>query len=184
MASYGGVTNRFSVGPEQPSLCRAIIAEKSGQLWVGTDRHLFLLDPTGDLRPAESSPDPALPGAKLEKLDFLLASQRGGYWCLADRHIQKRNANRLESDWAYPWGYAPVSAACEDRQGNLVVGTLGAGLFWFDAEGKATSLSTNQGFSHNYVLSLHVDREGSLWVGTDGGGLNRVKRQVFDVLEG
>jgi len=37
--------------------------------------------------------------------------------------------------------------------------------------------------SSNYILSLQVDRDDTLWVGTDGGGLNRVKRQVFDVLE-
>src|SRR5262249_26455157 len=112
------------------------------------------------------------------------ASQQGGYWRLADGQVQKWRADHLDHNWRYPWGYAPVSAACEDRQGNLVVGTLGAGLFWFDSRGKATSLSTNDGLSHNYVLSLLVDREGSLWVGTDGGGLNRVRRQVFDMLEG
>ena len=30
---------------------------------------------------------------------------------------------------------------------------------------------------------MHVDRAGDLWVGTDGGGLNRVKRPLFAVLE-
>jgi signal transduction histidine kinase/streptogramin lyase len=65
----------------------------------------------------------------------------------------------------------------------LVVGTLGAGVFWFGPEGQATCLSTNQGLSQNLVLSLQVDREGTLWVGTDGKGLNRVKRQVFATVE-
>ena len=33
------------------------------------------------------------------------------------------------------------------------------------------------------MLSLTVDREGCLWVGTNGGGLNRVRRKLFDVLD-
>ena len=51
------------------------------------------------------------------------------------------------------------------------------------AAGKALNISTNEGLSHSYVLSLRMDGEGSLWVGTDGGGLNRVRRQMFEVLE-
>src|SRR5262249_22523301 len=58
-----------------------------------------------------------------------------------------------------------------------------AGVFWFDAEGRATLLSTNQGLASDHILSLLVDQEGALWVGTDGSGLNRVKRKVFAVLE-
>ena len=34
------------------------------------------------------------------------------------------------------------------------------------------------------MLSIHVDREGNLWVGTNGGGLNRIKRKMFEVLPG
>ncbi len=62
-------------------------------------------------------------------------------------------------------------------------GNPGEGVFWFDVEGKVTRISREQGLSSDEILSLTMDREGSLWVGTDGGGLNRVKRQVFDVLE-
>ncbi len=120
------------------------------------------------------------------RLDFLIGSQSGGYWRLADGRIQKRitNSVALDPGWAYPWGFTyQVKAACEDREGNLIVGTLGDGVWWFDASGKPTQISTTNGLSNNYVLSLLKDREGALWVGTDGGGLCRVRRQVFDTVE-
>ena len=153
-----------------------VVQEKAGPVWVGVDGGMFGLDPA-----ATTAKPQILP---FNKLDFLLASRQGGYWRLADGHIQKCHTNHVDRDWSpYPWNNVTVSSACEDRQGNLVVGTVGAGVFWFDAEGKATALSTNEGLSNSYILSLHVDREGSLWVGTDGGGLNRVKRKVFDSME-
>ncbi len=165
----------------RPSNYRAIIAEQAGPVWVGTDGGLSSMSATPDPGSLEPPLERSVP---VGKLDFLLASRRGGHWRLADGRVQKWTANRLERDSPYLWNtrFAPVTAACEDRDGNLVVGTLGAGVFWYDATGQATSVSTNQGLSHNYVLSLVVDREGTLWVGTDGGGLNRVRRQVFDTL--
>jgi ligand-binding sensor domain-containing protein len=122
---------------------------------------------------------------KVEKLDYLLASKRGGHWRLADGYVQRWTTNGFERQWAaYPWTNNVVSfCACEDAQGNLVVGALGQGIFWFDAQGRWTRLSTKEGLSDNAVVSLHMDVEGNLWVGTAGGGLNRVRRQVFEVME-
>jgi ligand-binding sensor domain-containing protein/signal transduction histidine kinase len=84
----------------------------------------------------------------------------------------------------YPWDTnrvgIGVNTACEDYEGNLIVGTSGEGVFWFDSSGKSQRLT---GLSHNTILSLLMDREGNLWVGTDGRGLNRVRRQIFDVAE-
>ena len=43
---------------------------------------------------------------------------------------------------AYPWtNTLTIVAACEDLEGNLVVGTYGDGVYWFDAEGNATRIS-------------------------------------------
>ena len=177
----GHLQPSFLVDRGRDSNCRAIIAETNGPVWVGVDSGLFSLSRTANPGSLELPVDERLP---VNKLDFLLASQRGGYWRLADGRVQKWRANRLDRDWgAYPWTNAHVSSACEDLEGNLLVGTKGAGLFWFDSDGQATCISTNQGLSHDYVLSLQVDREGTLWVGTDNGGLNRIKRQVFDTLE-
>ena len=68
--------------------------------------------------------------------------------------------------------------------GNLIVGTLGAGVFWYEPEGKYRQISTGQGLSSAYVLSLCLDQGGNLWVGTDGGGLDRIKRKIFNTPDG
>ena len=177
-----GRVDVWSVGADRFSNCRVIVAEKSGLLWIGTDWGLLAIGPTPTLDPRELPYERTVP---VDRLDFLLASRRDGYWRLANGRVEKCRRHQVERDFGlYPWNTnARVSAACEDLEGNLVVGTLGGGVWWYDAEGKVSSLSTNQGLSSNYILSLHVDRDGTLWVGTDGGGLNRVKRQVFDVLE-
>jgi signal transduction histidine kinase/ligand-binding sensor domain-containing protein len=174
-----GKVEIWHAGAGMRSFYWGLIAEDSGRLWVGTDTSLVALNPipvvTDEVNPIQ--------------LNYLLASKRGGYWRLANGRIQKCVENRVERDLgAYPWtrptNTPPVMAACEDLDGNLVVGTYGYGVYWFDAEGKATRISTEDGLSHDSVLSLTVDREGCLWVGTNGGGLNRVRRKSFGVLDG
>ena len=98
-----------------------------------------------------------------------------------DGRVQKWKSGLLETDLGnYPWGNAPVFAACEDTDSNLIVGTRGAGVFWYEPDGKFRQISKIQGLSDDNVLSLCMDRGGNLWVGTDGGGLNRVKRKIFN----
>jgi signal transduction histidine kinase/ligand-binding sensor domain-containing protein len=108
-----------------------------------------------------------------------------GFWQIMNGTVQKWHDNRPEKDYGpCPWGDKFVTAACEDKDGNLIVGTLGAGIFWYDANGKYQNISTNQGLSSVYVLSLCPDHEGNLWVGTDGNGLDRIKRKTFGTPAG
>ncbi len=167
---------------DSSSSCRVVIADTAGRVLVGTDTRITMIAPTTGLDPREL---PAEAEQAVGKLDLLLASRGGAYWRLAEGMIQKWRTNRVDHDLgAYPWdtNKVGVSTACEDQEGNLLVGTRGAGLFWFDSAGRPTHISTNEGLSHNYILSLLVDREGNLWVGTDGGGLNRLKRQTFEAV--
>ncbi len=160
--------------------CHDLVADDTGVIWVGTTNgKLFGLGP---FPKATTTAIPVPYEVTVGRLDYLLASRRGGYWRLANGRIQKCRADSVQRDLGrYPWSEeAPVLAACEDQEGHLVVGTYGDGVWWLDAEGKARHL---QDLSHSSIWCLTVDREGSLWVGTDGGGLNRVKRKSFEVLE-
>lgn len=159
---------------------RALASDTDGFVWVGTDTSLLGYGPmpvTGiDLPPAY--------GATLRKLDFLLASKGGGVWRFAEGEIRLYRGDRLiRSLGRYPWAEGlTVSAACEDSEGNLIVGTYGEpgdGVYWFRPNGTAEHI---RGLSHQSILSLVVDHDGCLWIGTNGGGLNRVRRQLFDVL--
>ena len=146
----------WTVGGSLFNNYRTVIAEDSGLLWVGTDRRIFALDPTTAVGGREL---PIVSTTTVARLDFLLASQKGGYWRMSGGRVQKWRGANLERDYgAYPWT-STISSACEDQAGNLVVGTLGSGLYWYHAEGAAIRISTEQGLSHNYVLSLCLDRD-------------------------
>jgi ligand-binding sensor domain-containing protein/signal transduction histidine kinase len=185
-----GRTEAWLTGPTGPSRYRAMVST-DGKLWLGTDTSLTV-------RPMPSGPPSnLLPGTDfpVTHLDYVMGSQRGGLWVLADGYVRRWNGGGFEKEcnWPYPWKAtnAPpigVKAACEDTQGNLVIGTE-RGIFWFDGQGNAAQINkADSGLTHDTVLSLCMDREGDLWAGTDagggGGGLHRIKRQVFEILEG
>jgi signal transduction histidine kinase/ligand-binding sensor domain-containing protein len=178
-----GKVDVWRSGAEQPSQSRHLIVDDSNLVWVGTDRAMVALGPMTEAGGGALAVAHELP---VGKLDFILASGSGGYWRLANGRIQKWKRDRLDRDLgAYPWntGTTPVFAACEDAAGNLVIGTGGQGVFWFDARGDFTQLTVTNGLSNSTILSLCFDKEGNLWVGTDGGGLNRARAQVFKVIE-
>jgi signal transduction histidine kinase/ligand-binding sensor domain-containing protein len=166
----------------------SVIADAGGKVWIGSGLRILSLDPAA-VRSKKPLPVTAGPQVR-QRLDMLLASRAGGYWCLADGGIRKYSAAGAAGGfWPYPWTNGvvdTVKAACEDREGNLVVGTGGSmqqGVFWFDAQGHFARLCHTNGLSSDSVYALQVDGEDNLWVGLEGKGLNRVRPKVFKTLE-
>ncbi len=136
-----------------------------GALWIGTQ-------PGGIVRLAEKGFTRETKSTELKAplppIDILAA-----FW-------RSNSLYSIHED--FPWGRRNVKAVCDDGEGNLIVGTDGAGVFWIYRDGTIVTLNADNGLSQNFIQSLLKDREGTLWVGTDGGGLNRVTRQDFRVL--
>ncbi len=65
------------------------------------------------------------------------------------------------------------------RDGSLWIGTR-SGLV-HRSHDRFTTFTTSDGLSNNNILSLFEDGAGALWIGTSGGGLNRLQSGVFSV---
>jgi ligand-binding sensor domain-containing protein/signal transduction histidine kinase len=182
LSMAGGQLYRYAEGAAHliADHCRNLATDSDGIVWTASpDGRLLGLGP---MSKTTSSAIAVSYDPPVGVVDFLLGSKRGGYWRLANGRVQKFRDDQLQKDLGnYPWRPGTlVSAACEDQEGNLIVGTDGDGVWWFDAAGNASQV---KGLSHSYIFSLAMDREGALWVGTNGSGLDRVRHNVFQVLD-
>ena len=92
----------------------------------------------------------------------------------------KDRAHRLHAvDWAGLEAAYGVHALCE-HEGLLWVGAP-SGLFSIDRRsGGVRRYTMDQGLPANCVTSLGTDRQGRLWIGTNGGGALNYKGGAFD----
>ncbi len=69
--------------------------------------------------------------------------------------------------------YPIVRSILVTRKRDVLIGTKGGGIDVFDTNGKhVRDISSKNGLSNNSVLSLLEHDDGSIWVGTDGKGVD------------
>ena len=100
-----------------------------------------------------------------------------GLWICAGTRVLKYAGDDPPEECGQLPGNARVRAMFEDHSGALWIGTAADGLFRLK-DGLMEKVPT----SHQEVDCLCGDREGGVWAGTNGGGLNQVRSRAVGLI--
>jgi signal transduction histidine kinase/ligand-binding sensor domain-containing protein len=146
-----------------------ITADVKGELWLAKGGHLCVFR-DGKFKELISYPQS---GAVR-----IAAARKGGIWIFSGSKIWKfEEGGKLESAGEFP---EPVAATVllEDHTGALWLGTWAHGLFRRDNAGTIQAMPS----THRQIECLFEGREGNLWVGTRGGGLDRLRPRALQLI--
>jgi ligand-binding sensor domain-containing protein len=73
---------------------------------------------------------------------------------------------------------ARVWTITDDKQGNLWIGTIDAGVWKYDGH-TLTNYTTKDELGINFIWTIYKDKQGTLWFGTDGAGVYSFNGKVF-----
>lgn len=195
--------------PGKASHVTCLRFDRSGKLWVGTTRGLFRYDggeqftplgPRVATRKIQEAPDghilvstekglieytstaevmhPQLPaqlGIQDGDIFDVLKDRHGNTWYCTGLGVARETNGRIEQLGTYDRSKHPAYHAVEDADGTIWIGKDN-GLF------RATPTGLEQVTSGSQIRSLYSDRDGSLWVGTNGDGLYRFKKRAIRIF--
>jgi diguanylate cyclase (GGDEF)-like protein len=162
---------------------RAILEDAEGRLWVGTANGLNLMDRAAGTftRYVHEDTDPS---SLRDNYIMSLFQDRSGILWVGTRSggVSKWNPRSWSLGYSDArWlGKANIMAFADDGRGRVWIGTFGSGLGLLDSRQPGVAPARSQyrqsqaggGLTDDRVMALLYDREGLLWVGTMGGGLN------------
>lgn len=111
-------------------------------------------------------------------------SRDGGLWVADERKIRKFKEGRWTQEIDRPDGFAG-DAVCllEDSLGNLWAGGYTRGVILFKKNGQMLRCTMDEGLANNATLAIFEDNENNIWIGSNGGGVARLKPRTFTVFE-
>ena len=180
----GGVLQVLRHDPGNPASLanddvRAILEDQAGHLWVGTAGGLDMLNrATGQF--SHYRHDPSDADSLRDSFIMSLYQDATGLVWIGTRAggVSRWNPRSWElgghrPDWL---GDKLVTAFADAPNNKLWIASLGGGLTWYDDDsGWSTNIDAITG-RHNAigdarVMSLRLDRRGTLWIGTRESGL-------------
>lgn len=168
----GGVAARYGEREGLPSeYAWALAEDRAGTLWAGTDRGLARFDGT-----SFRAVDLPAPFTK-PSIRSLAGDSAGGLWIGTSSHGLLRwdglSVRRIHPES----GQAPGAVyALAPAPGGVAAAFYDLGLVEAGEDGTVRVLGRRDGLPSTLLWSLHRDRNGALWVGSDGGGLARIAR--------
>lgn len=151
---------------------RAMAADAEGTLWVSAlDEGVFR---------GSNGQFARLEGAGPKAAYSLMADRDGSIWAGAGDGLlwRWRDGAWQRFDRSHGLPMASLVALAPASDGTLWIAAQGSGLYRGDGE-RFTPATSEGELSNRTVGRVIVDREGSVWVGTVAGGLNRLSRRVL-----
>ena len=168
---------RRTAGPAATTDVISIREDQAGNLWVGTYGHGLLRFDRRTGKFTEYRHNPADPYTITTDIVFrLLLDRNGTFWVATSGGLDRFDA----ATGRFTPFHAPLQSEpfylemAEDGKGTLWLGSEHGGLHHFDpATGQFTvyqhDVDRPDGLSDNRVNSVHFDRSGAMWVGTQNG---------------
>ncbi len=138
----------------------SLLSDSDGRLWVGSGRGLSWIDTNSAA--AEIHNLDALPPVPV----FVLKPYGDSILIGTERGLFRYQQGKVEL-FSTALNNIPVSALLVQDQ-QIWIGTTDRGLLRYSERG-LERLSMSGGLPNNRILSLYLDREKSVWVGTNGG---------------
>jgi len=145
----------------------ALLAARDGSLWFAAGGR------AGRLVKGRAELLPAAAGVPEDPAVVLLEDGAGAIWIRTQRHLLKRapGSDRfVRDDDGLPVAN-DFGAPSLDARGELLVPTV-QGLF-FRRDGQWRHVNARQGMTSDAVYAVLEDREGALWLGFGGAGVDR-----------
>ncbi|MFN7140036.1 MAG: two-component regulator propeller domain-containing protein, partial [Limisphaerales bacterium] len=161
------------------NVIRAIYEDRSGQVWIGTQGGLQKVTDGGfETVPLRNTSE------DFEGITFvytIFEDREGNLWVgttLGLNRLQPARFRSFSREEGLP--HTVATLVFEMNPGELWVGTYGGGLAILrENTVQETWSAQDGGLTSNFILALHKGRDGTLWIGTDGTGMNRYKDGVF-----
>ncbi|HEY3860594.1 MAG TPA: two-component regulator propeller domain-containing protein [Verrucomicrobiae bacterium] len=164
-----------------PAHVATVSADASGRIWAGAVNFIGFWNGAKfvDRTPANAE-EPFEP-------NLLLPTENGAVWALAGDRLRKQDGRRWVAE-ASGWrglmrrGGGRGMGAHEDRQGGVWFNHYGNGVFHITSDGRFLRLTMKNGLPGDRVGAWFEGRDGGIWLGTDRGGLARLRDRRFQVV--
>ena len=140
-----------------------------GTIWIGTDLYGMVKYHDGKFENFRANGNPE------NVIRAMFEDRSGHFWVLNNAGVSEFVNGRLKLNSKLT--ISATRSIIEDVHGNLWVGCKG-GLLRYGG-GERTLFTETNGLSSDWVNTVYEDREGVLWIGTEVGGLNRLKDGKF-----